>query len=45
VSSTGALAFTGEFGGTIDFGTGALTTGARDDSNVYIIAVDPPPAL
>ena len=42
VASTGALAFTGAFGGTVDFGTGALKTRGQDDTDIYIVAVDPP---
>jgi hypothetical protein len=42
VSSTGALAFTGQFGGMIDFGTGPMTTRGQNDTDAFIVVVDPP---
>lgn len=45
VGSTGALAFTGSFAGTVDFGTGPVTTRGQDDSDIYIVLVDPPPPV
>ena len=45
VSSTGAIAYTGEFGGAIDFGTGVLATqGDVDDVDAFIVVVEPPVA-
>lgn len=42
VSTTGAIAFAGHFGGTVDFGTGPLTT--RGKTDIFIVVVDPPVA-
>ena len=42
VDATGAIAVTGIFGGTIDFGTGPLTTHGQDDSDIFIAVVNPP---
>jgi len=41
----GAIAFTGTFAGIVDFGTGAtFTTRGTDDTDSFLIVVDPPPA-
>lgn len=43
VSSTGALVFTGQFAGKLDFGTGPIaTTTSATDTDVFIVVVDPP---
>ncbi len=43
VGSDGSVAFTGEFAGQIDFGTGPLQTHGHDDTDAFIVLVDPPP--
>ena len=43
VSSSGAFVLTGQFGGMLDFGTGALTTRGQDDTDVFVVVVNSPP--
>ena len=43
-SATGALAFTGAFGGTIDFGVGPFAARGQGDSDIFVVLVDPPAA-
>lgn len=42
VSSSGAIAFTGQFAGMVDFGTGAMTTRGQDDTDIFVVVVNPP---
>jgi hypothetical protein len=42
VSATGALAFTGQFGGMVDLGTGAMATRGQSDTDAFVVVVDPP---
>lgn len=43
VAASGALAFTGTFGGKIDFGTGTTVgTPGHGDADAFIVLVDPP---
>lgn len=46
VGAAGSLAYTGAFGGQVDFGAGGPAgTHGEYDTDVFIVAVDPPPAL
>lgn len=42
VASTGAIAYTGQFSGTVDFGMGPLATHGHADLDAFIVLVDPP---
>lgn len=44
VSSSGAIALTGQFGGMVDFGRGAMTTRGQSDTDVFVVVVNPPVA-
>jgi hypothetical protein len=41
-SRTGAVAFAGEFSGGLDFGTGPIATRDPEDSDIFIVLIDPP---
>lgn len=43
-SPSGAIAFTGQFGGKIDFGMGPIATHGQDDADVFIVVMNPPVA-
>jgi hypothetical protein len=44
VSSDGAIALTGQFGGMLDFGTGTMTTHGNRDADAFVVVVNPPAA-
>jgi hypothetical protein len=42
VSSSRAIAFAGNFAGKIDFGTGPMVTSGQDDSDAFVVVMNPP---
>jgi hypothetical protein len=42
MGATGSVAFTGDFSGMVDFGAGPLTTHGQNDTDAYIVLLDPP---
>jgi hypothetical protein len=44
VGATGAVAYTGQFSGQVDFGSGPLATHGNNDADAYIVLLDPPTA-
>jgi hypothetical protein len=42
IGSTGTIAYTGEFGGEVNFGTGPVQTHGQNDTDAYIVLVEPP---
>lgn len=42
VGATGAIAYAGEFSGQLDFGSGPLATHGQNDTDAYIVLLDPP---
>jgi hypothetical protein len=44
VSSSGAIALTGTFGGMLDLGTGTMTTRGHNDTDAFVVVVNPPAA-
>jgi hypothetical protein len=44
VGATGAIAYTGQFSGQLDFGAGPLSTHGQNDLDAYLVLLDPPTA-
>jgi hypothetical protein len=42
VGATGASAYVGQFSGQVDLGTGPLSTHGQNDTDAYIVLLDPP---